>query len=57
MFLIFFSSILFSDCGEFKKREGNHTDGTFLNSDGNRCTSVFISDRFVLTAGHCINTL
>ena len=52
-FLILFP---FPDCGRLKKKKIN-VEGSFLNSAGSSCTSVFISDRFVLTAGHCTNNL
>ena len=46
----------FVGCGDFdKKNVGNH--GTYLDGTTGTCTSVQISDRFVLTAAHCMEKL
>ena len=43
----------FVDCGRFdKKIVGDN--GTYLDGTTGTCTSVQISDRFVLTAAHCM---
>ena len=48
---------LFLDCGKSKSNFIYGDGKTYLDETSGSCTSIRISDRFVLTAAHCIEAL
>ena len=48
--------ILISDCGRFKIKINSTAAKPQVNKDGT-CTLTFISDRFLITAAHCLTKL
>ena len=48
---------LFLDCGKSKSNFIYGDGKTYLDGPSGSCTSIRISDRFVLTAAHCIEAL
>ena len=56
-----FSFLLHKACGEFKKLDKKHEVDELDQDEISQlqeglCSSVVISDRFVLTAAHCLET-
>ena len=43
-----------SDCGRFKIKSNNTAAKPKVESDGGKCTLTYISDRFLITAAHCL---
>ena len=48
---------LFLECGKSKSNFIYGDGKTYLDASTGSCTSIRISDRFVLTAAHCIEAL
>ena len=50
------TNILILDCGRFKVKSNNTAAQPKVESEGT-CTLTFISDRFLITAAHCLDEL
>ena len=48
--------IFIPDCGRLKVKSNNTAAKPLVESEGT-CTLTFISDRFLITAAHCLNEL